>query len=119
MGRAERRGGTRADDVGDLPDAAFDDVVYFGASKPTIDVLNDKLATRGIINVVLGGATIGAPVSVGVGRVHYEATRWIGTAGFSAAESYATIPPCGELRTRREPAGRRRGRTDGPDAHLS
>jgi threonine dehydrogenase-like Zn-dependent dehydrogenase len=88
----------RVTDVRDLPDAAFDDIVYFGASKPTVEALNDKLAVGGIINVVLGGATIGAPVSVGVGRVHYEATRWIGTAGVSAAESYATIPPSGELR---------------------
>jgi threonine dehydrogenase-like Zn-dependent dehydrogenase len=89
---------TRVADVRDLPDAVFDDIVYFGASKSTIDVLNDKLAAGGIINIVLGGATIGAPVSVGVGRVHYEGTRWIGTAGLSAAESYATIPSSGELR---------------------
>jgi threonine dehydrogenase-like Zn-dependent dehydrogenase len=89
---------TRASDVRDLPDAAFDDIVYFGASKPTIDVLNDKLAVGGIINVVLGSAMIGTPVSVGVGRIHYEATRWIGTVGFSAADSYGPIPPSGELR---------------------
>jgi threonine dehydrogenase-like Zn-dependent dehydrogenase len=89
---------TRASDVGDLPDAAFDDIVYFGASKATIDLLNDKLAVGAVINVVLAGATIGAPVSVGVGRVHYEATRWIGTVGRSAAESYAAIPHSGELR---------------------
>ncbi|MGO9335009.1 MAG: alcohol dehydrogenase catalytic domain-containing protein [Acidimicrobiales bacterium] len=89
---------TRASDVHDLADAAFDDVVYFGASKPTIDALNDKLAVGAIINIVLAGATIGEPVSVGVGRVHYEATRWVGTAGCSAEESYATIPLSGELR---------------------
>jgi threonine dehydrogenase-like Zn-dependent dehydrogenase len=88
----------RAGDLRDLPDAAFDDIVYFGASKSTIDMLNDKLAAGGVINVVLGGATIGAPVSVGVGRVHYEGTRWIGTAGSSAAASYATVPASGELR---------------------
>ena len=89
---------TRASNFRDLPDAAFDDIVYFGASKPTIDVLNDKLAAGGVINVVLGGTTIGAPVSVGIGRIHYEATRWIGTTGFSAADSYLTVPPSGELR---------------------
>lgn len=89
---------TRASDVRELPAAAFDDIVYFGASKPTIEVLNDKLAVGGIVNVVLGGDTIGAPVSVGVGRVHYEATRWIGTVGSSAAESYLAIPASGELR---------------------
>jgi threonine dehydrogenase-like Zn-dependent dehydrogenase len=89
---------TRAGDVGDLPDAAFDDIVYFGSAKSTIDVLNDKLASGGIINIVLGGARIGTPVSVGVGRIHYDMTRWIGTTGSSAADSYTTIPPSGELR---------------------
>jgi len=89
---------TRVSEVRQLSDAAFDDIVYFGASKPTIDVLNDKLAAGAIMNVVLGGAVIGAPVSVGVGRIHYEATRWIGTVGSSAADSYASVPPSGELR---------------------
>ena len=82
----------------ELADASFDDIVYFGADKTTIDLLNDKLAAGGIINVVLAGSTIGTPVSVGVGRIHYEGTRWIGTATASAADSYATIPPSGELR---------------------
>ena len=85
-------------DLGELLDASFDDIVYFGASKATIDLLNDKLAAGGIVNVVLAGATIGAPVSVGVGRIHYEGTRWIGTQTSSAADSYATIPISGELR---------------------
>jgi L-sorbose 1-phosphate reductase len=89
---------TRADDLSQLPDSGFDDIVYFGASKPTVELLNDKLAAGGIINIVLAGATIGAPVSVGIGRVHYEATRWIGTVGDSAADSYAEIPASGELR---------------------
>ena len=89
---------TRGRDVGELADASFDDIVYFGADKTTIDLLNDKLAAGGIINVVLAGSTIGTPVSVGVGRIHYEGTRWIGTATASAADSYATIPPSGELR---------------------
>jgi len=89
---------TRADDLAQLADAAFDDIVYFGASKPTVEALNDKLAAGGIINIVLAGATIGAPVSVGIGRVHYEGTRWIGTVGDSAADSYAAIPASGELR---------------------
>ena len=47
-----------------------DDIIYFGADKATLEVLNDKLAARGIMNVVLGGRAIGAPVNVGVGRVN-------------------------------------------------
>jgi len=84
--------------VADLPDESFDDIVYFGANKATIDVLNDKLAAAGIINIVLGGERIGELVSVGVGRVHYGMTRWVGTTGDNAAESYKHIPASGEIR---------------------
>lgn len=75
-----------------------DDILYFGADKGTLEILNDKLAGRGIINVVLGGRKVGAPVNVGVGRVHYGMTRWIGTTGSNAAESYRNIPLTGEIR---------------------
>jgi L-sorbose 1-phosphate reductase len=81
-----------------LPNETFDDVIYFGSDRETIEILNDKLAPGGIINVVLGGERIGEPTSVGVGRVHYGGTRWIGTTGIDASESYANIPANGEVR---------------------
>ncbi|HOC57467.1 MAG TPA: alcohol dehydrogenase catalytic domain-containing protein [Verrucomicrobiota bacterium] len=84
--------------VGALADQSFDDILYFGASKAVLEVLNDKLAARGIINIVLGGKRIGAPVNVGVGRIHYGMTRWIGTTGSNPAEPYNTIPRTCELR---------------------
>ncbi|MCY2952399.1 MAG: alcohol dehydrogenase, partial [Planctomycetota bacterium] len=34
----------------------------------------------------------------GIGRVHYGGTRWVGTVGSNAAESYRHIPPAGEIR---------------------
>lgn len=83
-----------------LPNEGFDDVVYFGATRATIEVLNDKLGVRGIFNLVLGGKRIGAPVSVGVGRVHYGLTRWVGTTGSDAAAGYRNIPKTGEIRPR-------------------
>lgn len=86
------------ENVANLPNEAFDDIIYFGADKAVIELLNDKLAARGIINIVLGGKKIGQPVSVGIGRVHYGMTRWIGTRGNSAAASYHYIPPTGEIR---------------------
>lgn len=88
----------RAGSVSALPDEGSDDIVYFGAHAPTIAVLNDKLSSRGIINIVTGGKRIGAPVSVGVGRVHYGMTRWIGTYSEQAFESYRIVPPDGEIR---------------------
>lgn len=81
-----------------LAGQAFDDIVYYGADKQTIEVLNDRLAPSGVINIVLGGRRIGRPVSVGVGRVHYGLTRWIGTTGGGASESYQVIPADGEIR---------------------
>jgi len=85
-------------EVADLAGESFDDIVYFGSDKATIEVLNDKLAPGGIINIVLGGRRIGQLVSVGVGRVHYGMTRWVGTTGDHAAESYQHIPATGEIR---------------------
>lgn len=81
-----------------LPNEAFDDIVYFGSERATIEILNDKLAPGGIINIVLGGQRVGEPVSVGIGRVHYGGTRWIGITGRDASESYRTIPRKGEIR---------------------
>ncbi len=84
--------------VAELPGEAFDDIIYFGSDKATLDVLNDKLAAGGIMNIVLGGQRIGQRVSVGVGRLHYGMTRWIGTVGEDASESYRHIPATGEIR---------------------
>ena len=81
-----------------LPNESFDDVVYFGSDKATIETLNDKLAPGGIMNLVLGGAKIGELVSVGVGRVHYGGTRWVGTTTGDASSSYQNIPTNGEVR---------------------
>ncbi len=85
-------------DLAGLADQAFDDILYFGSDRRTIEILNDRLAQSGIINIVLGGHPIGQPVSVGVGRVHYGLTRWIGTMGAEASKSYESIPASGEIR---------------------
>lgn len=85
-------------EVTSVANESCDDIIYFGADKATLEILNDKLAARGIINVVLGGKRIGAPVNVGVGRVHYGMTRWVGTNGNDPAESYKCIPSTGEIR---------------------
>ena len=89
---------SRTDGLAALPDDSFDDIVYFGSDKEAIERLNDKLAAKGIINIALGGQTIGADVSVGVGRTHYGLTRWIGTTGTNASDSYKNIPDTGEVR---------------------
>jgi len=87
-----------------LPDESFDDIVYFGARKAAIEILNDKLAPCGIINIVPGGRRIGQSVSVGIGRVHYGMTRWIGNPGMRACDSYLAIPENGQIRAGEEVA---------------
>lgn len=84
--------------IEEVPREHFDDVVYFGADAGSIELLQDCLAPRGLINVVTGGRRIGGPVAVDVGRVHYDLTRWVGTPGESAADGYAAVPDDGELR---------------------
>ena len=90
---------TRLTSASELPSESFDDIVYFGHDPRMIELLNDKLGTCGIINIVTGGHRIGRPVSVGVGRVHYGMTRWIGTTSELAAEAYRSIPATGEIRS--------------------
>ncbi len=89
---------TRVHSASELAKDSFDDIVYFGYDKQTIEILNDKLGICGIIAIVTGGHKIGHTVSVGVGRVHYGMTRWIGTLSASAQEAYKVIPATGEVR---------------------
>jgi len=77
---------------------SFDDIIYFGADASRLERLQDLLAPRGVIDVVTGGAPVGRPVSLDVGRVHYDLTRWTGTTTRSAADGYARVPASGEIR---------------------
>jgi hypothetical protein len=91
-------GPTAADELTDLLVRTFDDIVYFGADPDRIEALGELLGTRGVIDIVCGDVAIGRPISVDVGRIHYDLTRWVGTTGASAADGYASIPPDGQLR---------------------
>jgi len=77
----------------------FDDIVYFGSDAQVIERLGERLAHGGMMNIVLAGRRIGQEVSVGVGRVHYGLTRWVGTMGEDASEGYNAIPDDGQVRT--------------------
>lgn len=92
----------QAHDAAALRDESFDDIVYFGARKASIEILNDKLAPGAVMNIITAGRRIGEPVSVGIGRVHYSMTRWIGSHGSRASDSYRLIPENGEIRSGEE-----------------
>jgi threonine dehydrogenase-like Zn-dependent dehydrogenase len=88
----------RAKYVDGLDDAAYDDVIYFGANPRTAESLFAKVAARGLLNFVLGGDRFDRPVVTMVGRVHYGGIRVIGTADSDPADSMKYIPKTGEIR---------------------
>jgi threonine dehydrogenase-like Zn-dependent dehydrogenase len=94
----EATGAVVAGSIEELDAGTFDDIVYFGADPDRVEALQPLLRLRGVIDVVLGGERLGRAVDIDVGRVHYDLTRWVGTAGSNAAEGYAWVPATGELR---------------------
>ncbi len=88
----------RAKNVSQLPDAAFDDVIYYGSNPKTIESLFAKVAANGLFNILLCGGSFERAVNCAVGRVHYGGIRIIGTAGINPADAMKNIPPAGEIR---------------------
>ena len=80
------------------PDAAFDDVIYFGANAGTVEALFAKLAAHGLLNLCLCGGQFGRPVVTALGRVHYGGLRLTGTPGATPADGWRRIPATGEIR---------------------
>jgi len=80
----------------DLPMRVSTTLSTLGASRETIEVLNDKLALRH--HQQSCSVTRRSPARVVVSAYPYGLTRWIGTEGLSAADSYSVIPASGEVR---------------------
>jgi threonine dehydrogenase-like Zn-dependent dehydrogenase len=88
----------RAGNISELPDAGYDDVIYFGCEAKTIEALFEKVAAKGLLNIVLCGGKFGRSVVTAVGRIHYGGIRIIGTTGSDPAESMQAIPATDEIR---------------------
>jgi len=84
--------------IADLKNAAYDDVVYFGANPATVEKLFPKVAAGGLFNLVQDGGKFGRMVVSQVGRVHYGGIRVIGTTGSDPAAAMAAIPTTAEIR---------------------
>ena len=89
-----------AAEIGELKDAAFDDVVYFGTDADTVAKLFPKVGVRGLLNIVQCGGKFGRLVVSQIGRVHYGAIRVIGTTGSDPAEAMSYVPATAEIRAR-------------------
>ncbi|MFP4381403.1 MAG: alcohol dehydrogenase catalytic domain-containing protein [Candidatus Sumerlaeia bacterium] len=87
------------DDMDDLPDdAAYDDIIYFGNDKDTVEKLDRMLAPGGLLNIVQAGKKFNQEINISVGRIHYGHIRFVGTITDSAADSLKAIPEIPELR---------------------
>jgi threonine dehydrogenase-like Zn-dependent dehydrogenase len=84
--------------VSELADAGYDDVVYFGSDANTVEALFAKIATGGLLNIVLCGGKFGRDVVTAVGRIHYGRIRIVGTTGSEPADSMQIIPQTDEIR---------------------
>jgi threonine dehydrogenase-like Zn-dependent dehydrogenase len=81
-----------------LPNAAYDDVIYSGFDAKTVETLFAKVAPHGLLNIVLCGGSFHRDVVTMVGRVHYSGIRIVGTTGSNPAESMEHIPETAEIR---------------------
>ncbi len=92
------RADTVVSDVGQLEDAGYDDIVYFGSVPETVEKLFAKIGKAGMLNIVQCGGKFGRDISATVGRVHYGGIRVIGTTGADACASMEIIPKSDEIR---------------------
>ncbi|MGD1083878.1 MAG: alcohol dehydrogenase catalytic domain-containing protein [Verrucomicrobiota bacterium] len=89
---------TTADKVGELKNAAYDDVIYFGSNPETVEKLFPKVGVGGLFNIAQGGGKFGRAVVSQVGRVHYGGIRVVGATGADASAGMAGIPATAEIR---------------------
>ncbi len=87
-----------AADISSLPEAGFDDVIYFGSNADIVESLFAKIGTSGLLNIVLCGGSFGRDVVTPVGRVHYGGIRIVGTKDLDPANSMEIIPYTDEIR---------------------
>ncbi|MBN1816924.1 MAG: alcohol dehydrogenase catalytic domain-containing protein [Sedimentisphaerales bacterium] len=89
----------QAQRIDELPDAGFDDVLYFGSDVETAEKLFHKIGPNGLCNIIQCGSKFGRTVTAMVGRFHYGNIRMVGTCGIDPAESMEYIPSSGEIRS--------------------
>ncbi len=78
-----------------------DDIVLLGANPETIEKLSPHLGPFGIM-ALMNDKPMSRPVSVDVGRIHYDRWVYVGGAGNDIAQAYSRVPVRAELK----PGGR-------------
>jgi len=84
--------------ISEIENFTYDDIIYFGSNSETIETLFNKIAPKGIINIVLSGNEFDRKINTPIGRIHYGGIRITGTPGANPADSMKYIPETGEIR---------------------
>jgi threonine dehydrogenase-like Zn-dependent dehydrogenase len=71
----------------------LDDIVILGAERPEIvEWASQKLLARGgVVNILAAGGPLPRPVTVDVGRIHYDGLSHVGTTAFDIAAAYTSL----------------------------
>ena len=103
LARARRLGVEVVDvlDIAHPPVEQVDDIVLLGADPELIEGVSPRLSHFGILAILAEGP-MARPVSVDVGRIHYERWLYVGSSGADVGAAYAAVPARPKLR----PGGR-------------
>jgi threonine dehydrogenase-like Zn-dependent dehydrogenase len=88
-------------DLANPPVEQIDDIVLLGADPDIIEAVSPHLANHGIL-AILADKPLPRPISVDVGRIHYNRWLYVGTTGPDVAAAYGDVPARSTLR----PGGR-------------
>ncbi len=90
-----------APDVASPPLEKIDDIVLLGATPELIETVSPRLADFGIV-AIIAEQPLARPVSVDIGRVHYNRWVYVGGKGPDIASAYSETP----VRSSLKPGGR-------------
>ncbi|KAH3765681.1 alcohol dehydrogenase [Pelomyxa schiedti] len=76
-----------------LTPQSFDDIVCVGTPSKFVTLASSLLAPGGICNIVQCGRKFPGLIPIDIGRIHYAATRWIGTTTSNPADSFQRMIP--------------------------
>ena len=97
--RAKRLGiqVTTVPDIANLPVDKLNDIVLLGGDPDIIEAVSPRLNHFGIL-AILDNKPLSRPVTVDVGRVHYDRWLYVGTTGTDISAAYSDVPVRPRLR---------------------
>ena len=104
LGERAKRLGIKVTTVPEIvnpPVEKIDDIVFLGADPDMIEAVSPRLSHFGILTI-LADKALSRPVTVDVGRVHYDRWLYVGSTGTDVSAAYSDVPARSKLR----PGGR-------------